>query len=109
MNIDPAADFDLIDNTETCQLKRLGPAGAFTTLSGIKALRRSLSRSEVNALGGAALAANMLVWNLKGSDFAGGVKTGDRVVDSDSVEWVVIDAGFQTFGSRWRCTTKKVK
>lgn len=108
MNINATTDFaSIVDNTETVTFRSLGPGGTFTDTAGIIALRRSLSRQEIAALGGGALAHGILVWNLEAGTLS--PKTGDRVQDSNNVEYVVEAAELVTFGSRWRLQTRKKK
>lgn len=107
--IDPAGDFAFVtDNVEYVTHRSLGVGGTFADTSGVVALRRALSRTEIGLLGGARFAQNRLVWNLEAAALSL-VKPGDRIRDAVGVEWVVELCDLQTWSARWRCTCLRAK
>lgn len=110
---DIRGDFaSVVDGLEAVTFRRRVVSGGSETFSeteNVTALRRVLDRDPGS--GQTALAADSVAWHLEASDLSGiNPKKGDRIKDADDVEWVIDGrATLNTFGSRWRVETHKVK
>jgi len=103
---DIAGDHSVIDGTETVTVTPQNPTG--TADSSVTALRRQLSRRELQFSGIIGLTPDDMVWHLWETTMSmSSVKAGDLITDSASVVFTILSASKDTLGTRWRCPCRK--
>lgn len=106
--IDAASSYLNWSNTETVTLTPYLNGSAQTAVTGITALRRALSKTEIASGVGVYLQGDEVVWNLPNAMLSSNVpKPGDTITDAGSVVWTIISVQKLTWGTRWRCVCRQ--
>ena len=80
-----------------------------SAVSGVKALKRSLSEDDVRFGGSLGYTAESMVWHLWDATISGDAKPQqlDKIVDANGDTWSIQSVRLQTFNTRWRCVCNK--
>jgi hypothetical protein len=107
---DIATDWQVFDGVEevTVTNRKHDASADGAAANGVKALRRVLKRSEINAYGDLRLEPTDIVWNLWVATLGGLTPSfGSTITDSAGAIWQVIALDLVTMGTRWRCVCRK--
>lgn len=103
ITLDLTDDFaSVVDNLVSATVVWPGTSVAVT-----QALRREVSRREVESSKGLVFQGDLL-WNLPKSEVATRPPLGAKIVDSDGAKWTVLDVRDSTITDRWRIITRNL-
>lgn len=103
--IDIASDWQFIDGIETVSVTPQSPPA--NAVTGVKALRRDLSRTD--RLANAGIEPDDTVFHVWVATMgvATDLQRGWLITQADGKVWTVQTASLETLGTRWRCVCRK--
>lgn len=101
MPFDPRGDFELlVDGLATVTYEPPHQDGSAWPVQVVKALRRAVSRREIEASNGLALNSDTR-WHVSCLILTGEPRIGGVIVEADDTRWTILDVARETLGSRW--------
>lgn len=109
MLFDPSGDYIYFDNLEPVTLQSRTTASTFTSFS-IPSARR-FQQTDAEKTGESDLQQDRMTWSIWQKDLdtakAPNPKYSDIIQDASGVQWIVDEADYQVWQSRWLLSTTK--